>query len=123
MKKTLSLIVAVLCGMAQAAQAADAFVSFSWTADAVCLTDQQGEIVCDPNDWKGVQIAVGNLKADLQKVTGRSNYPIVVGTLGKSKAINQLAKKKLIDAKALQGKREKFIITQDAVKLVEEVYA
>ena len=111
MKKILSLIVAVLCGMVQAAQAADAFVSFSWTADAVCLTDQQGEIVCDPNDWKGVQIAVGNLKTDLQKVTGRSNYPIVVGTLGKSKAINQLAKKKLIDAKALQGKREKFIIT------------
>ena len=91
--------------------AAEQFISFEKQADAICLTDLKGEISCDPNDWKGVLMALDNLKGDLQKVTGRSNFPIVVGTLGKSAAIDKLAKKKLIDAKQLKGKNEKFIIT------------
>ena len=91
--------------------AAEPFVTFKWQENAVCLTNQQGDIQCDANDWKGVHIAVTNLKEDLKKVTGRSNYPIVVGTLGKSALIDKLAKKKLIDASLLRDKREKFIIT------------
>lgn len=91
--------------------AAEQFISFEKQADAICLTDLKGEISCDPNDWKGVLMALDNLKGDLQKVTGRCNFPIVVGTLGKSAAIDKLAKKKLIDAKQLKGKNEKFIIT------------
>lgn len=91
--------------------AAEQFVSFDNQADAVCLTDLKGDITCDPKDWKGVLLAVENLKKDLEKVTGRSNFPITVGTVGKSAAIDKLLKKKLIDAKELEGKREKFIIT------------
>ena len=91
--------------------AAEPFVTFKWQENAVCLTNQQGDILCDANDWKGVHIAVTNLKEDLKKVTGRSNYPIVVGTLGKSVFIDKLAKKKLIEASLLRDKREKFIIT------------
>ena len=98
--------------------AAEQFVSFDNQADAVCLTDLKGDITCDPKDWKGVLLAVENLKKDLEKVTGRSNFPITVGTVGKSAAIDKLLKKKLIDAKELQGKREKFIITFAKGRLV-----
>lgn len=98
--------------------AAEQFVSFDNQADAVCLTDLNGDITCDPKDWKGVLLAVENLKKDLEKVTGRSNFPITVGTVGKSAAIDKLLKKKLIDAKELQGKREKFIITFAKGRLV-----
>jgi len=109
--KKLFAIAAVMCSMVQSLMAADSFVSFGWEADAVCLTDQKGEVVYDSKDWKGVLLAIENLKQDLQKVTGRSDYPLVVGTLGKSAIINKLAKKKLIDTAQLKGKREKFIIT------------
>ena len=98
--------------------AADQFVVFEQQTDAVCLTDLKGEIVCDSKDWTGVHIAVNNLKQDLQKVTRRNDFPIVVGTLGKSAAIDKLAKKKLIDTKELKGKREKFIITMVKDQLV-----
>ncbi|MCQ2258284.1 MAG: glycosyl hydrolase 115 family protein [Bacteroidaceae bacterium] len=102
----------------QKIDAADKFVYFQGQADAVCLTQQTGDIQYDKKDWKGVEIAISNLKKDLEKVTGRCNYPIVVGTLGKSQMIDKLAKKKLIDASALKGKNEKFIITVVDGKLV-----
>ena len=101
-----------------AANATASFVTFQSEPQTVCLTDLKGEVLCDPQDWKGVHIAVGNLKKDLQKVTGRNDFPIVVGTLGKSALIDKLAKKKLIDAKELKGKREKFIITMVKGQLV-----
>ena len=72
--------------------AADQFVAFSSSTNTVCLTDMRGNIVYDQKDWKGVHIAVDNLKEDLLKVTGRADYPIVVGTLGKSSDINKLAR-------------------------------
>ena len=98
--------------------AADQFVAFSSSTNTVCLTDMRGNIVYDQKDWKGVHIAVDNLKEDLLKVTGRADYPIVVGTLGKSSDINKLARKKIIDASQLKGKREKFIITFADGKLI-----
>ena len=91
--------------------AAEPFVTFLPQDDALCLTDQRGEMVSDPNDWKGVRLAINNLKKDLEKVTGRYDYPIIIGTLGKSAPIDKMAKKKLIDASLLKGKTEKFIIT------------
>jgi hypothetical protein len=100
------------------AWAAEPFVTFQPQGDALCLTDQRGEMLYDPNDWKGVLIAIDNLKKDLQKVTGRQDYPIVIGTLGKSDPVDKLAKKKLINAKDLKGKTEKFIITTVKGQLV-----
>ena len=100
------------------AVAAEQFVTFQPTSDAICLTDMHGDIISDPNDWKGVHIALDNLKKDLEKVTGRHDFPITVGTLGKSAAIDKLAKKKVIDAKQLKGKNEKFLITMADGQLV-----
>ena len=109
MKKLLAIFLLSL-GTAPA-WAAEQFVVFGQQPEAVCLTDQRGDIVCDPADWRGVLLAVENLKTDLRKVTGRADLPITVGTLGKSAPIDRLAKKKLIPAHELKGKREKFIIT------------
>ena len=92
-------------------EAAKQFVFFQAQGDALCLTAQKGKIVYDQQDWKGVHLAIDNLKKDLEKVTGRQDFPIVIGTLGKSAVIDKMAKKKLIDAKELKGKTEKFIIT------------
>lgn len=80
----------------------------------------------DANDCKGVSYAVQALIKDFRQVSGcqatltsqsgsthsKNSQPgILVGTLGHSAAIDQLVRQKRIDARQLQGKREKFIIT------------
>lgn len=98
--------------------AADRFVFFGEQANLVCFSKLHGDIVTDKNDFKGVHIAVENLKKDLNKVLGRADLPIVVGTVGKSKAIEPFLKKKVLDKKQIEGKREKFLITFSKGKLV-----
>ena len=75
----------------------------------------------DEADWKGVIRAIGDLQTDINSVTGikpkllttetMSDYEIVVGTLGKSKLIDQLVKAKKLDVKDLKDKWETFVIT------------
>ncbi len=110
MKKFLSILSLLVFAIAST-YAAPKFISFEGGSDSWCLTESRGEVTCDPADWKGVLIAVENLKKDLVKVTGRNNYNIVVGTLGKSKVVEKAIKKCPSVKKELQGKNEKFIIT------------
>ncbi|MCF0198932.1 MAG: glycosyl hydrolase 115 family protein, partial [Bacteroidaceae bacterium] len=91
--------------------AAEQFVSF--TAGDVCMSKWSGEIRYDENDWKGVRIAIDNLKEDLRKVTGRCDYPITVGTYGRSALVKGKEWKS-----ELKDKWEKFIITVDESGLV-----
>lgn len=116
MKKILFAVALTLVTLAASATAP--FVTFRPEPNAVCLSDLKGEVQCDPNDWKGVRIAADNLRQDLHKVLGRSDLPILIGTLGRSAAIDKLAKKRLIDAKELKDKTEKFIITMVKGQLV-----
>jgi hypothetical protein len=73
-------------------------------------------------DFPGVVRAANDLQDDIFKVSGinpalhldkvpTSKQLIIVGTIGKSKLIDDLVAKKRIDAKELKGKWEKFIIT------------
>lgn len=74
----------------------------------------------DQADWKGVIRAIGDLQNDINSVTGvkpklltseaLSDCEIVVGTLGKSKLIDQLVKAQKLDVKELAGKWESFVI-------------
>ena len=77
--------------------------------------------VCyDENDFKGVIRAIGDLRNDIDSVTGvkppvtsfqsSGDYKIVIGTLGKSKLIDQLVASKKLDVKDLKGKWESFVI-------------
>ena len=79
-------------------------------------------IVVDENDWKGVIRAANNLGDDVRKVTGvaskldiRSSVgfqpsSILVGTIGKSRPINQLIKQKKLNVKRIKGKWEAYHI-------------
>lgn len=117
MKKITTFFVLAFA-VANLMMAADRFVFFGEQANLVCFSKLHGDIVTDKNDFKGVHIAVENLKKDLNKVLGRADLPIVVGTVGKSKAIEPFFKKKVLDKKQIEGKREKFLITFSKGKLV-----
>ena len=125
MRKGFLLAIVMLCGAVSMA-AAERFVTFERGGQTVCLTEMRGEVRCDPDDWKGVLMAVENLRKDFVKVTGRCDLPIVVGTLGRSRVLDELAKERLADGrtlrkmmeKELKGKREKFVITMAGGRLV-----
>lgn len=117
MKKITTFFVLAFA-VANLMMAADRFVFFGEQANSVCFSKLHGDIVTDKNDFKGVHIAVENLKKDLNKVLGRADLPIVVGTVGRSKAIEPFLKKKVLDKKQIEGKREKFLITFSNGKLV-----
>ena len=117
MKKITTFFVLAFA-VANLMMAADRFVFFGEQANSVCFSKLHGDIVTDKNDFKGVHIAVENLKKDLNKVMGRADLPIVVGTVGKSKAIEPFFKKKVLDKKQIEGKREMFLITFSNGKLV-----
>ena len=79
-------------------------------------------MLMDSDDDLGVSLAFKNLQEDIAKVSGsrpelhfdrisESNQVIIAGTLGKSKLIDDLVARKLLDANVLKGKWEKFLIT------------
>jgi O-glycosyl hydrolase len=78
----------------------------------------------DANDWTGVQRAAGDLRVDVQRVTGispalstagaatpPSSHPVIIGTLGKSAVIDSLVASGKLDAVDLTNKWESFVIT------------
>lgn len=76
-------------------------------------------ILVDDKDYAGVLKVAGHLENDLfkvsdlhpkriKKISEAEDFIVIIGTLGKSKFIDQLAKQGKIDAKALEGKWEKF---------------
>ncbi|WP_321424274.1 glycosyl hydrolase 115 family protein [uncultured Bacteroides sp.] len=75
----------------------------------------------DISDYKGVIRAIGDLQMDIDRVSGvkpklitsetSTGYEIVVGTLGKSKLIDELVSSKKLNVKDLNGKWESFVIT------------
>lgn len=123
--KTARLIVSVaLFCVATLASAAPSFVSFG---HGQLLLNQGGRvgIYVDKADLKGVAIAARNLAADINKVCGATSSTvqdpdarIVVGTLGHSAAIDALAKRGIVKAGDLRGKREKYVVTYNGGQLV-----
>lgn len=126
MKHLLSLSLSL--ALLGSAQAADTFVSFQSQPGATCLypTHTGGVAIwVDGNDYPGILRANRNLANDINQVVGKqvatvqqgsslgqlSAGTVVVGSLQQSALIKQLIKKKLIDPKQLQGKREKYVIT------------
>ncbi len=96
------------------------FISFSPVEHAlpVILEGQPLCIAVDKTDDEGIHIAVTSLQHDFQRVCGKiataqcgpSKNNIIIGSIEKSTLIQQLIKSKKIDADALIGKREKYII-------------
>ena len=87
---------------------------------AIAEGESLATIYVDANDHAGVVRAVGDLRADVARVTaqtpaitnnvGSSASLIIVGTIGKSAVINQLIREKKIDVSSVSGKWESFLI-------------
>src|SRR5574344_347499 len=82
---------------------------------------QAATIYVDPDDWKGVIRTANDLSEDIRKVSGakpaimeKLRHPakgsILVGTIGKSKIIDQLIASKKINVSGIKGQWESFII-------------
>lgn len=113
--KTRTIITTLLIAVCTNIAYATDFVTFKRNSlSDIELTGTSDTITYDPLDWKGVRMAVANLRNDFKAVTGSENAPIVVGTIGKSK----LAKKYKLQSKELQGKWEQYLIFTDKSKLV-----
>lgn len=91
-------------------------------------------IICSSDEYTGVEKVIAHLSADLERVTGQrpevyDKLPgqplpraIIIGALGRSPLIDELAAAGKLPAKQLQGKREKFYITtvSNPLKNVEQ---
>lgn len=102
----------------------DKLVTFT-SGDYLLNADNRLSVYLDPNDMKGVDIAVGNLCTDINKVCGATvststdaSSRIIVGTIGHSRVIDMMVKQGKIDGSMLRGKREKYIITLSGNQLV-----
>ena len=94
------------------------------TRFCIAQDSKTAPILVDTNDWKGVIRAAQDLGDDVRKVTGtpsevvetsqfstfNSQFSILVGTIGKSKLIDQLIKQKKIDVKQVRGQWESYLI-------------
>lgn len=80
-------------------------------------------ILLDTADFIAVKMAADNLQQDFLRVTdfkpqmihqtnanGSQSY-VIIGTLGRSRFIDKLVKSHQLDAKQLEGKNEKYLIT------------
>ena len=91
----------------------------------IAKNGKTANIIVDEQDWKGVIRAANDLGDDVRKVSGTSakvlyqgslisfssaTPNIYVGTIGKSKMINQLIKQKKIDVKNVRGQWESYLI-------------
>ena len=105
LKALSSLVIALTIGLS--ATAAEKFIHFSRANQHdIELTNSNDTVKYDPSDWEEVIIAVNNLRNDLKAVTGSDKASIVVGTAGKSKAVD-----KYTDiANRLKGKWEQYIM-------------
>ena len=82
-------------------------------------------IYIDAKDYKVVDITANLLADDVERVTGRhpqvttaasvksipKGVPVVVGTVGRSRLIEELVRQKSINVSAVKGKWESFVVT------------
>jgi len=87
------------------------------------LVDSNGTATLwyDANDYKGVIRAIGDLQADIERVTSRKplmsssdtapNMPVIIGTIGKSALIDKLLKSNVLRSADMKDKWESFVIS------------
>lgn len=113
----------VIIALSGKAQNAPDLVCFLGGDDVFALTTKNEatfSILSDSADFVAMQLALANLQNDFLAVAGKKpaltyntktkSVKLIVGTIGKSEFINQLANKSIINKTDLLGKHEKFII-------------
>jgi len=99
------------------------YIGYETTKEAfrIVAGNQSATIYVDSEDWKGVVRAANDLGDDVRKVTGiassvsqQINYPqqgaIIIGTIGKSRIIDQLIQENKIDVSDIKEQWESFLI-------------
>ena len=118
MKLSLRIAALVLFALLSARMAA------AESEERFCIARDGGaaRIVVDGADWAGVIRAARDLGDDVRKVTGTAaevacaseaeapEGSIVVGTIGRSAAIDRLVRQKRLDVGAVRGQWESFVI-------------
>ncbi len=113
----------VIIALSGKAQNAPDLVCFLGGDDVFALTTKNEatfSILSDSADFVAMQLALANLQNDFLAVAGKKpaltyntktkSVKLIVGTIGKSKFIDQLVNKNIINKTDLLGKHEKFII-------------
>jgi len=115
-QKTLFIL---LCfGFIQIAAAQESYISFNPIENGFPLNSVT--LFLDAEDHEGVQLVAKDLQTDFEKVTGNTpkisseevnaEYPVIIGTLGKSKLIEELVSNNKLDVSGIEGKWENFLI-------------
>jgi hypothetical protein len=117
-----AVLAAVLPAMAGAV-GAPPFVAHEPVPDSfpVVAAGVATQLWVDDDDWPGVLRAAGDLRDDIERVTGhtpgiwssdtsRSGRMIIVGTLGRSALIDRLVAEGQIDASGIDGQWESFFL-------------
>lgn len=98
------------------------YVDYEYSTDAFKIAEsgKSATIYVDSQDWVGVIRAAEDLGNDIRKVTGVSSIveestqlpegAIVIGTIGKSKLIDELIRTKMISVADIEGEWESFLI-------------
>ena len=98
------------------------YVSAVKVAGGFTLADngRTASLVVSESDYLGVRRAVGDLRADVERVTGSApriqagesatGSPVIIGTLGKSSLIDRLVRSGKLDATPLAGRWESYVI-------------
>lgn len=81
---------------------------------------KSASILVDENDWKGVKRAVSDLADDVRKVSGvasevligtkKGKDDIIVGTIGKSRLIDNMIEKGVLNVDSVKGQWESYLI-------------
>jgi len=122
-KPFLAIISLVLSAEVISALTTDDFVSEHQTAGSFCLftNNTAAGISVDPQDWPGVIRAAGDLQKDIGRVSGVAGKlslekkvagadVIIVGTIGKSRLIDELVRSKKISVPEISGKWESYFV-------------
>jgi len=108
-----------LCfGFLQIAFAQNDYVSFEKVEKAFPLNSAR--LFLDSEDHAGVHLVAEDLQTDFKKVTGNEpeisseeingKYPVIIGTIGKSKLIDELITSAKLDVSEIKGNWENFLI-------------
>ena len=108
-----------LCfGCLQIVAAQDSYISFNPVENGFSLNSVT--LFLDAEDHEGVHLVAKDLQSDFEKVTGNlpeiysdkviGEYPVIIGTVGKSELIDELVSNDKLDVSGIKGKWENFLI-------------
>jgi hypothetical protein len=113
----------LLTPLARAAVGDESYLAFAPTADGMPLVSEgkAAAVVVDDQDWPGVIRVATDLQADIERVSGikpellnehagRRATAVIVGTIGKSRVIDQLVREGKIDGARIAGRWEAFLV-------------